>query len=94
MPALASGGIAYGETMAVVGEYADARTNPEVIAPLDRLQDFMGGTSNTVQEELLREQNDLLRAILEKDTDVKLNGRSIARELNRNKGKLGYVIMG
>ena len=94
VPALASGGIAYGETMAVVGEYADARTNPEVIAPLDRLQDFMGGTSNTVQEELLREQNDLLRAILEKDTDVKLNGRSIARELNRNKGKLGYVIMG
>lgn len=94
VPALASGGIAYGETMAVVGEYADARTNPEVIAPLDRLQDFMGGTSNTVQEELLREQNDLLRAILDKETDIKLNGRSVARELNRNKGKLGYVIMG
>lgn len=36
--ALADGGIAYGPTLALVGEYPGARSKPEVIAPLDRLQ--------------------------------------------------------
>ena len=93
-PYLATGGIAYGETAAIVGEYANAKNNPEVIAPLDRLQDLMGETSSTTQEELLREQNELLRAILDKDTDVKLDGRTLARAIDKNKGKLGYAIMG
>lgn len=94
VPTLASGGIAYGETMAVVGEYANARSNPEVVAPLDKLQELMSTTSGTTQEELLREQNELLRAILDKDTDVKLDGRTLARAIDKNKGKLGYAIMG
>ena len=34
---LAKGGIAYGPTNALVGEYAGAANNPEVIAPLDKL---------------------------------------------------------
>jgi hypothetical protein len=38
----ASGGIVYGDTLARVGEYAGARTNPEIIAPLDKLQSLLG----------------------------------------------------
>jgi hypothetical protein len=41
----AQGGIAYGETFARIGEYSGARTNPEVVAPLDRLKDLMGMTN-------------------------------------------------
>ncbi|MEM9685298.1 MAG: hypothetical protein AAF934_00065 [Bacteroidota bacterium] len=41
VPALASGGIAMGPTLALVGEYAGARGNPEVIAPLNKLQDLI-----------------------------------------------------
>lgn len=41
-PKLADGGIAFGETLATVGEYAGARSNPEVIAPLDKLKDLIG----------------------------------------------------
>jgi len=40
-PALASGGIAYGDTLARVGEYSGARANPEVIAPLDKLKSLL-----------------------------------------------------
>jgi hypothetical protein len=40
-PALATGGIAYGDTLARVGEYKGVRSNPEVIAPLDKLQQYM-----------------------------------------------------
>jgi hypothetical protein len=39
----AAGGIVSGPTAALVGEYSGARTNPEVIAPLSKLQNMMGG---------------------------------------------------
>jgi tape measure domain-containing protein len=43
MPALAEGGLAYGATTAIVGDNPNARIDPEVIAPLSKLQDMMGG---------------------------------------------------
>jgi hypothetical protein len=43
-PKLAKGGLAFGPTMAVVGDNVGARSNPEVIAPLDKLQSMLGGS--------------------------------------------------
>jgi DNA-binding protein YbaB len=43
IPQFASGGIVSGPVIAQVGEYAGASHNPEVIAPLDKLQSMMGG---------------------------------------------------
>lgn len=40
---LASGGIAYGPTLATIGDNKGARYNPEVVAPLDKLKSLMGG---------------------------------------------------
>lgn len=39
----AAGGIVSGPTMGLVGEYPGARQNPEVIAPLNKLQSMIGG---------------------------------------------------
>lgn len=39
---LAKGGLAYGETLAVVGDNPNARMDPEVIAPLSKLQSIIG----------------------------------------------------
>jgi hypothetical protein len=44
----AAGGIVSGPTAALVGEYPGARTNPEVIAPLNKLQNMLGGNVNFV----------------------------------------------
>lgn len=41
----AQGGVVYGETLARVGEYPGARSNPEVIAPLDKLKGMLGGNN-------------------------------------------------
>ncbi len=41
MPKFAEGGLAYGPTMGIFGEYAGARSNPEVVAPLDRLRSLL-----------------------------------------------------
>lgn len=43
VPALAEGGLAFGPTTALVGDNRSARIDPEVIAPLSKLKDMMGG---------------------------------------------------
>ena len=40
----ASGGIVSGPTLGLMGEYAGARSNPEVVAPLDKLKSMLGGS--------------------------------------------------
>lgn len=42
LPAFANGGIVSGPTVGLIGEYAGASRNPEVVAPLDRLRDLIG----------------------------------------------------
>lgn len=46
--AFADGGIVSGPTMGLIGEYTGARSNPEVVAPLDRLNSMInnGGSNN------------------------------------------------
>jgi hypothetical protein len=39
--AFADGGIVSGPTLGLMGEYPGARSNPEVIAPLDKLKSLM-----------------------------------------------------
>jgi len=48
VPAFADGGIVSGPTLGLVGEYPGASTNPEVIAPLDKLRSMLGGQSVVV----------------------------------------------
>jgi hypothetical protein len=43
IPAFANGGIISGPTMGLMGEYPGAKSNPEVVAPLDKLKDMLGG---------------------------------------------------
>lgn len=47
VPMLAEGGIASGPTLAMVGEYAGASGNPEVIAPLDKLRGMLKEPAGT-----------------------------------------------
>ena len=48
VPALAEGGIAFGRSLVEVGEYSGAKGNPEVIAPLSKLKDMIGGGSTNL----------------------------------------------
>jgi hypothetical protein len=52
LPKFADGGIAYGPTLGIFGEYANAANNPEVVAPLNKLRDLIqpaGGMGGTVK---------------------------------------------
>lgn len=46
-PKLAQGGLAYGPTYAMVGDNPNTRIDPEVIAPLSKLQSMMAGGSGS-----------------------------------------------
>lgn len=74
---MAQGGIAYGSTLANIGEYPTARSNPEVVAPLSNLRKILesgkGGVNSAdvrKQNELLQEQNRLLRVIAQKELRI------------------------
>jgi hypothetical protein len=47
IPAFANGGLVFGPTLGVMGEYPGARSNPEVIAPLNKLESMLGGRGAT-----------------------------------------------
>lgn len=51
VPALANGGLAYGPTYAMVGDNPNASTDPEVIAPLSKLQAMLptGGSAQNLR---------------------------------------------
>ena len=64
---MAEGGLVYGNSIVNVGEYPGARSNPEVIAPLDKLQTMLG-TPMQGEVRFIIEQNQLV-GILSKAND-------------------------
>lgn len=72
---LADGGLAYGPTIAQVGEYAGAKSNPEVIAPLSKLKDMLkpaGAMNGRVVFEI---GNRVITGVLEQEGRVSRNIR-------------------
>jgi len=56
----ADGGLVTGPTTALIGEgIGTTASNPEVVAPLDRLKQFMGGGSQNVVVEGVIKGNDI-----------------------------------
>ena len=68
VPMLASGGLATGPTLAMVGEYAGASGNPEVIAPLDKLRSLLPEPGEGVGNLEFRIKGDDLVAVYNRRT--------------------------
>ena len=68
IPKFADGGIVSGPTYALVGEYAGAKNNPEVIAPLDKLKDLIqpNGSGAVIVGGKIEASGDILRVILDR----------------------------
>lgn len=76
-PRMAEGGVAFGESLAVVGDNKNARSNPEVIAPLDKLKSIVGDQEHVVYVKGKLDGEDIMIS----------NQRSMAT-IDRAKGKL------
>lgn len=67
-PKLASGGLAYGPTLAVVGDNRGAASDPEVIAPLSKLRNYLGGQQLQLVGGVAFElRGDVVRAVLDRE---------------------------
>ena len=64
IPKFAKGGIAYGPTLGMFGEYAGASRNPEVVAPLDRLRSLIEPAEGVSGEVRFEIEGDKLVGIL------------------------------
>lgn len=76
IPKFAQGGIAYGPTLGMFGEYPGASSNPEVVAPLNRLRDMIqpGGGTTVIMPAGVEIDGYKLRVLL-KRVDKSLNAR-------------------
>ena len=73
IPALAQGGLAYGPQLAIVGDNPNARFDPEVIAPLSKLQTYVNGSGD----------GQLVGEVVIRGSDMALLIRRQARDQNR-----------
>ena len=67
--AFANGGIVSGPTMGLIGEYPGAKSNPEVVAPLDKLKDMLGGSGGG---SFVLRGSDLVLALNRSETSLNL----------------------
>lgn len=76
IPKFASGGIVSGPTVGMMGEYPGARSNPEVIAPLNKLKDLMNpaGGNTVVLPDGIEIDGYKLRILLKK-VETSVNNR-------------------
>jgi len=65
----ANGGIVSGPTMGLIGEYPGAKANPEVVAPLDKLKDMLGGNGGG---KFILRGTDLVLALNRSETSLNL----------------------
>lgn len=68
-PKFANGGIISGPTYGLMGEYPGAKSNPEVVAPLDKLKSMIGGGGNG---EFVLRGNDLVLALQRSNSSLNL----------------------
>lgn len=71
IPMLAEGGIASGPTLAMVGEYAGASGNPEVIAPLNKLRAMLEPRDSGVGQVEFKIEGRTLVGILTKENNIR-----------------------
>ena len=71
IPKFADGGLAYGPTLGLFGEYAGASNNPEVVAPLDKLRSMLQPQDGIGGQVRFTIEGRTLVGILERETDLR-----------------------
>lgn len=69
IPKFADGALAYGPTLGIFGEYAGAKSNPEVVAPLDKLKGLIGETGSMKGKVEFRIKGRYLRGVLQNENN-------------------------
>ncbi|WMT39749.1 hypothetical protein RE628_20485 [Paenibacillus sp. D2_2] len=86
IPKLAKGGLAYGPTLAMVGDNKGASADPEVISPLSKLEAMLGAKDQPMIEAFMT-MIDILRRIEAKEMGLTIGETEFGRVAGRAIGK-------
>lgn len=88
IPKLAKGGVVYQPTVAEIGEYSGARSNPEIVSPENKLREIYSEQQQPVVE-LLQE----LIEVEKQGRTLVANDRELARTVNKANSQMGTAIV-
>ncbi|WFR64208.1 hypothetical protein P9222_08545 [Paenibacillus amylolyticus] len=100
IPRLAKGGLAFGPTMAMVGDNKGANIDPEVVAPLSKLQGILDNSSSTGNREMVGLLGQILTALRSSKGDLILQvsgteiGRVAAKGIRDIQRRTGENVLG
>lgn len=93
IPRLATGAVITSPTLGLMGEYPNAASNPEIVTPQKLLYETVT-SANAEQNALLREQNNLLRQLLKKESTVNIGASAALGKVNRRSEELYAALVG
>ena len=83
IPYLAKGGIIESPTLAMMGEYAGARSNPEIVAPQSMIREIISEENGEMVSALYQIATQIINAIDGVDLSVSIGDDTIANAANR-----------
>lgn len=83
IPKLADGGIITQPTLAMMGEYANARNNPEIVAPESLMKQVFEASNGSVVDALIQQTRQLLAGLEEISMEVSIGDETIAKAAQR-----------
>lgn len=83
IPMLANGGVIRQPTLAMMGEYAGARNDPEIAAPQSAIQQAVAAANGDVVDAILTVAQQIIEAIRESGGDVVIDDVAIGRAVQR-----------
>jgi hypothetical protein len=77
----ANGGLVYGKTNAIVGEYSGAANNPEVIAPLSDLQDIISNSNR--QTAAAQDNSEMIKLFTDMRNELRATRENTGKFVNK-----------
>lgn len=81
IPMLAKGGEITSPTMAMVGEYPNANSNPEIVAPQSIMRETFLEAITPIVNAILGGNKEVVNAINDKDNNLYINGRKVSESI-------------
>lgn len=97
IPYMANGGVVASPTLAMVGEYAGASQNPEIITPQNILRETIDASNSNVVSALYQMCQEVIKAIDDVDMSVSIGDDVIAQSAKRGndayRKRTGYALI-
>ena len=97
IPYMANGGVVASPTLAMIGEYAGASSNPEIVTPQNILRETIDASNSNMVSALYQMCQEVIKAIDDVDMSVSIGDDVIAQSTKRGndayKKRTGYALI-